>query len=75
MMIKQSMAILRKRVESHPRLKVKLLWILNRLPIIKRILASRRGYDSFNGIKNYNELSKSGREIYFNLKSNMKANK
>lgn len=72
MNIKQFLAGLRKKIDSHPELKIKIMLVLDKLPIVKRVLKKMEIKHPNNDIKNYNELSKSAKDIFIRLKDEIK---
>jgi len=69
MNIKNYLIKLRAKIDSSPELKIRIMWLLDKLPIIKNSLKKIGQEDEKRDIQTYDDLSSSAKEIYLKIQS------
>ncbi len=64
MTAREYLITLRIKVNNNPELKMKLMWALDKIPILKNFLKRVGGAQEEQGITNYEALSPYAKEIY-----------
>ncbi len=67
MTTREYLITLRIKINNNPELKMKLMWVLDKIPILKNFLKRAGGAQEERGISNYEALSPYAKEIYDKL--------
>jgi len=60
---------LRAKIDSSPEMKMRIMWVLDKLPIVKNSLKKIGKIEEKRDIEEYSQLSQSSQEIYAQLKN------
>jgi hypothetical protein len=66
---------LRAKMDNSPELKIRIMWLLDKLPMVKDSLKKIGQKDEKKDIQTYNDLSSSAKEIYLKIQSKAEVNR
>lgn len=67
MKIKEYLLGIRRSIDASPEIKVKIMWLLDKMPIVKDLLRNIGKVEKKSHIETFDDLSGSAKDIYLKL--------